>query len=173
MPVPLIPAAIAAAPGLFKMLGKFFGSPGGAQVTNLAGDLIGASMQQRGQNRAADITSQYNTQALDFLKQQDARDYEQYLKELARTWGIQDEDRRYLAEDRGYLAEDRAMTKEDRAHKYKREGEREARLQPFRQGAERGYQTLSSLLFNPNQRMVVPPPVSDAVQRRSFAELLT
>ena len=100
----------------------------------------------------------YNQQALDLLRKQDERDFAEYLKERERGWRIEDEQL--------------GFAREDRAHKYKREGEREARLTPFRAGAERGYQTLSSLLYNPNQRMVTTPPVSGAVKRHSLADLL-
>lgn len=145
------------AKGFFSTLGKFFGSPGGSQMTDLAGNLIGAGMQNRSANRAADISGRYNQDALAFLKEQDARDYAEYQKERERGWRYEDEDRRYASEDR--------------AHRYKREGEREGRLAPFRQGAERGYQTLSSLLFNPNQQTAMHAPVGD-VQRRSLADLV-
>lgn len=138
--------------GLFSTIGKFFGSPGGGRVIDAAGNLVGLSMQNRANNRAADIASQYNTQALDFLKSQDARDFAEYLKERDRNWGLQDVDR--------------ARAEEMRQLQLQREREREGRLAPFRQGAERGYQTLSSLLFNADQPMAMSPPVSGATTRR-------
>lgn len=150
--------------GYFSTLGKFFGSPGGAKAVDFSGNLIGDVMQNRSQNRAADIAGRYNTDALNFLKEQDARDYAEYLKERERDWRFQDQ-------DRGYLAEDRTRGEEDRQLKLLREREREGRLAPFRQGAERGYQTLSSLLFNPNQQMARSAPVGN-VQRRSLADLM-
>lgn len=137
--------------GFFRTLGRFFGSHGGAAATNLAGNLLGTYMQGRSANRGYDVQDRYNREALDFLKSQDARDFAEYLKERDRDWRVEDE---------------------DRAHFYKREGEREGRLTPFRAGAERGYQTLSSLLYNPNQRMAMPRPVSGAVQRHRLADLL-
>ena len=151
--------------GLFSTLGRFFGSPGGAQITDLAGGLAGNWLQNRSNNRAADIAGQYNTQALDFLKDQDARDFAEYLREREREWGIEDTDRtrRYGNED-----VDRARAEEMRQLGLMREREREGRLAPFRQGAARGYQTLSSLLFNPNQQMARAAPV----QRRQLADLL-
>jgi hypothetical protein len=144
--------------GLFSTLGKFFGSPGGAQLTDLAGNLVGAGLQSRAANRGMDLQSQYNQQALEFLKQQDARDYAEYLKERERMWGLENEDR--------------TRAEEDRQLRLLREREREGRLTPFRQGAERGYQTLSSLLFNPNQPMAQTAPVSRATTRRSLADLV-
>ena len=143
--------------GFFGTLGRFFGSPGGAQVTDLAGGLASNWMKNRSQNRASDIQGRYNTDALNYLKEQDARDYQEYLKERERGW-------RYEDEDRGRSEEMRQLG-------MLREREREGRLAPFRQGAERGYQTLSSLLYDPNQRMAVSPPVG-AVQRRSLADLV-
>lgn len=148
--VPNLAGGSSVAKGLFSTLGKFFGSPGGAQVLDTGGQLLGGVLQARSQGRAADLASQYNQQALDYLKQQDARDFAEYMKERERDWRIADE---------------------DRAHRYKREGEREGRLAPFRQGAERGYQTLSSLLFNPAQPMAMSPAVG-SVQRRSLADLV-
>lgn len=146
------PLAVSAATGLFKTLGKFFGSPGGSAVTNLAGNVIGAGLQSRGTNRAADLASLYNTQALDFLKSQDARDFAEYLKERDRNWGLQDQ-------DRGRAEEMRQLA-------MLRDREREGRLVPFRQNAAQGYETLSSLLFNADQPMAMPPPVSGATTRR-------
>lgn len=144
--------------GFFRSLGKFFGSPGGAELTRLGGDLAGGYLQNRGMNRATDLSANANADTLAWLKAQDARDFAEYEKERTRNWAFEDEDRRYGLEDR--------------AHKYKREGEREGRLAPFRDGAERGYQTLSSLLFNPGQRMSETGPISNAVQRRSLADLM-
>lgn len=138
--------------GLWGTLGKFFGSPGGQVASNLAGDLIGATLQTRGANRASDIQDRYNREALEFLRSQDARDYAEYLKERERGWRFEEEDR-----TRG---------EEDRQLKLLREREREGRLGPFRQGAERGYQTLSGLLLDPNQRLAQSPPVSGATTRR-------
>ena len=145
---PAVGGAIAGISG--KAAGKFFNSPGGAAVTGVAGDLIGAGLQHRSQNKASNLASLYNTQALDYLKEQDARDFAEYLKERDRGWRYQDE---------------------DRAHMYKREGEREGRLTPFRQGAERGYQTLSSLLFNPQQPLQQSMPVG-RTRRASLADLV-
>ena len=140
-----------------KGAGKFFGSPGGAAVTNLAGDLIGAGLQSRSQGHAADLATASNQRALDYLQAQDARDYAEYLKERDRSWKYEDEDR-----GRG---------EEDRQLKLLREREREGRLAPFRQGAERGYQTLSSLLFNPQQPMGRSVPVGNT-GRVSLADLM-
>lgn len=135
-----------------KGAGKFLGSPGGAAATSLAGTLIGAGMQNRGANRATDIASRANEDSLAWLKQQDAMDRAEYEKERARAWAFEEEDRRYGLEDR--------------AHKYKREAEREDRLAPFRNGAERGYQTLSGLLFNPGASLPQARPASGATSRR-------
>lgn len=143
--------------GFFSSLGKFFGGPGGSQITDLAGNVLGAGMQARSNNRATDLATQANTQALDFLKQQDARDYQDYLKERERGWRVQDE-------DRGRAEEMRQLT-------LQRDREREGRLTPFRQGAERGYQTLSSLLFNPQQSMAQSLPVG-RTGRASLADLV-
>lgn len=152
-----LPAAAFAIPGVGPVVGsalagagKFLGTPGGATLAGLAGDLVGAGLQARGMNRAADITARSNQQAIDLLKEQDARDFAEYLKERDRSWRYEDE---------------------DRALQYRREGEREARLTPFRAGAERGYQTLSSLLYDPSQQIAMHPPVG-SVKRRSFADLL-
>lgn len=150
--------------GLWSTLGKFFGSPGGSRLVDAAGNIVSNTIQRRGADRAADIAGRYNTDALHFLKEQDARDYAEYLKERARTWGFEDEDRRYGLEDRTRKEEDRQL-------KLLREREREGRLGPFRQGAERGYQTLSSLLYNTNQPMPYGPPVSGATTRR-FSDLM-
>lgn len=135
----------------WKGLGKFFGSVGGAAVTGLAGNLIGAGLQSRSQNKASNIASLYNRNALNFLEAQDARDFAEYLKERDRDWRYQDE---------------------DRALKFTREREREGRLTPFRQDAHRGYQTLSGLLLDGTQTLPRPPAVSNAVRRVSLADLV-
>jgi len=138
-------ATTVAGKGLFSSLGKYFGSAAGAATVDAAGNLIGAGLQARSNNRASDLQSQYNQQALEFLKQQDARDFAEYMKERDRDLRMQDEDR------------SRTMRFQD---------ERETRLAPFRANAAQGHQTLSSLLFNPNQRMAQPAPVSGATTRR-------
>ena len=154
--------------GVGKGVGKFFNSPGGAQLTNLAGLLVGSGLESRGANRAADLTARANTDTLAWLKEQDARDRAEYEKEREREWRLTDEDR---ARKYGYEDIDRGRTEEDRQLKLLREREREGRLAPFRQGAERGYQTLSSLLFNPSQAMGRSVPVG-TTGRASLADLM-
>lgn len=150
--------------GLFSTLGKFFGSPAGSLITDATSRGIGAWLQNRSTNRALDTQSRYNTDALDYLKAQDARELAEYLKERERDW-------RYQDEDRSLRDVDRTRAEEMRQLLLLREREREGRLAPFRQGAERGYQTLSSLMFDPSQRIDYPAPANPAM-RRTLSGLL-
>lgn len=122
-------------------------------------NLIGAHMASTAAGRAAALQQQANAESLAFLKEQDARDFAEYLKERGRIWGNEDVDR--------------ARAEEDRQLKLKREGEREGRLAPFREGAADGYKTLAGLLRPPVAGMVsYGPPVSNATTRGSLADLL-
>lgn len=161
--VPYAPAAAAATTaataggesvakaGYFSRIGEWLGSPKGQAITDLAGQGVSAYLQNRGANRALDAQSQYNTQALDYLKEQDARDFAEYLKERERDWKHQDE---------------------DRGRRIRFEDEREGRLAPFREGASAGYKNLASLLTLDNGRVGMPVPVSQAARPVTLADLL-
>ncbi len=126
---------------------------------NAGTNLIGAKMASTAAGRAAALQQQANAESLAFLKEQDARDYAEYLKERDRLWGHEDVDR--------------TRTEEDRQLKLLREREREGRLAPFREGAADGYKTLAGLLRPPVAGMVsYGPPVSNATTRGSLADLL-
>ena len=76
--------------GLWSTIGKFFGSPGGAQVTDLAGNLIGAGLQTRAANRAADQEDRYLQRAMDYQEEQDRLARDMYLEERGRGWARED-----------------------------------------------------------------------------------
>ena len=122
----------------------------GLLISGLIGggtSLLGGKMQSNAASRAQQASEKANAGALEFEKARDKRDYEQYMRELDRAWRIQDEDR-----GRG---------EEMRQLSLLRDREREGRLAPFRQGAERGYQALSSLLTLPEGGMQYAAPVGN------------
>lgn len=115
-------------------------------------NLIGAKMQTNANNRALAMQNASNADSLAFLKEQDARDHAEYLAERQRLWGNEDVDRAHAEEGRQLLL--------------KREGEREGRLTPFREGAANGYKQLSSLLTVPPEGITYRP------QRPQLADLV-
>lgn len=149
---------MAAKGGFFHSLGHFFNSPGGQLATDLAGKVAGNVLDNRATNHGLDLQNQYNTDALNFLKTQDARDYAEYLKERDRTWAQTDVDRQ--------------RAEEDRQLKLLREGQREGRLAPFRDGAANGYKALSSLLTLPQGGGVYYPPSVGPARAPQLADLL-
>lgn len=106
-------------------------------------NLIGNAMAARAANRAQQTQADSSAASLAFLKEQDARDYAEYLKERDRLWGHEDTDR-MRAEEMRQLG-------------LQREREREARLTPFRDGAANGYRQLSSLLTMPVEGVTYRP----------------
>ena len=128
----------------------------------VAGDLVGAYMGNRANNRATDAQLTASRESLDFLKQQDERDFEQYMEELGYNRAQSEAERARLW---GQSDVDRARAEEGRQLMLLREREREGRLTPFRQGAGDAYTQLSSLMRMP-QGLQHPPPVSGATTRR-------
>lgn len=93
--------------------------------------LIGAGMQSRAANRAAQMQQQSNAETLAFLREQDAKDRAQYGEERTRLWSQQDVDRARAEENRQLLMQ--------------REREREGRLAPFRRDSG-AYRRLADLV---------------------------
>lgn len=93
--------------------------------------LLGAGLQSKAANRAAQMQQQSNAETLAFLREQDAKDRAQYGEERTRLWGQQDVDRARAEENRQLLMQ--------------REREREARLAPFRRDSG-AYRRLADLV---------------------------
>lgn len=127
--------------------GGFWSSPLASMVVGQGVDtvtgLIAAKMQSGAADRAAAQMQQYNQQALDFLKQQDARDHAEYLLERERGWRLQDEDR---AQERG------------------RFDAKEGRLTPYRDFGAQGVRNLSSLLTLPQGGVMRDPKLADLLR---------
>lgn len=83
-------AAAPAAAGGAGVAGGFWSSPWLGPIIGAGTDLIGAGMQSSAAGKAADAQMHYNQQALAFAKEQDARDFAEYLKERDRGWQMQD-----------------------------------------------------------------------------------
>ena len=95
--------------------------------------LIGAGMQSKAANKAAQLQQAANAETLAFLRDQDTKDRAQYGEERSRLWGQQDVDRARAEENRQLLM--------------LREREREGRLAPFRSRDSGAYRRLSDLVM--------------------------
>lgn len=159
---PAAAAASTTAPSVASTVAPVVGASGGFWTPATIGllssgigagtNLIGAKMQTNANNRALAMQNASNADSLAFLKEQDARDHAEYLAERQRLWGNEDVDRARAEEGRQLLL--------------KREGEREGRLTPFREGAANGYKQLSSLLTMPPEGITYRP------QRPQLADLV-
>jgi hypothetical protein len=123
---------------------SFWSSPLAGQLIgggiDAATGLIGAGMQSSAAVKAAALQQQYNQQALEFMKQQDARDFAEYLKERERGWQHQDE---------------------DRALERTRFDAREGRMTPYRDLGAQGARNLASLLTLPQGGVMRDPSLAD------------
>lgn len=152
----IAPFAALAIPGVGPAVGaglKGLGVAGAVAGIGAGTQLLGAKMQSSAAGKAAEQMQQYNQQALDFLKAQDARDFAEYEKERARLWGQQDIDRQ--------------RAEEDRQTGIGRFNAKEGRLTPYRDFGQQGVKNLSSLLTIPQGGVMyqgAPRRLADLVQ---------
>lgn len=110
--------------------------------------VYGAKKQAGASNKAAEIQGRSNDQALQFERERDAYQRQQYEQERTRQWTLENEDRVRGEQDR-----QRRMAEEDA---------RRGRMAPFQQFGAGGASALAGMLSVPGQQPMPQAPMQSA-----------